>query len=51
MDIFTSEANKKYTFTGETVRRDGRILHRIQRISDGLVGGWIESEKNPMSLS
>lgn len=38
---------KKYRFTGETMTIDNVIiLQRIQRISDGLVGGWIESAKN-----
>ena len=38
---------KKYRFTGETRTIDHVItLHRIQRISDGLVGGWIESSRN-----
>jgi len=38
--------NKKYEFTGETKRYAGATLHRIRRISDGLVGGWIEKEEN-----
>lgn len=33
---------KKYTFTGKTKGK----LYQIQRISDSVVGGWIESEKN-----
>ena len=37
---------KKYEFTGETKEVFGRTLHRIKRLSDGLVGGWIESEDN-----
>ena len=37
---------KKYEFTGETIEYKGRILKRIRRISDGLVGGWIEKEEN-----
>ncbi len=38
---------KKYEFTGETeTLLDGTVLHRIKRLSDGLVGGWIESEDN-----
>ena len=38
--------NKKYEFTGETKEFNGRILRRIRRIEDDLVGGWIESEEN-----
>lgn len=38
--------DKKYEFTGETKEHEGRTLHRIRRIKDGLVGGWIESEFN-----
>ena len=38
--------SKKYEFTGETKNYKGRLLHRIRRISDGLVGGWIEKEEN-----
>ena len=37
---------KKYEFTGEIKEFYGRTLHRIKRISDGLIGGWIESEEN-----
>jgi len=33
---------KKYEFVGETKRG----LRRIRRISDGMIGGWIESESN-----
>ena len=36
----------KYEFTDETMNHDGRILHRIRRLSDGKIGGWIESEEN-----
>lgn len=36
----------KYKFTGETKNYYGVTLRRIQRISDGLVGGWIEKEEN-----
>ena len=36
----------KYDFTGETMRYEGRLLHRIRRIEDGKLGGWIESEEN-----
>ena len=38
--------SKKYEFTGETKEFKRRILHRIKRIKDGLIGGWIESEEN-----
>lgn len=38
--------NRKYKFTGETKKFKGRILHRIRRIEDGLIGGWIEKEGN-----
>ena len=38
--------NKKYEFTGETKKFSGRTLKRIKRISDGVIGGWIESEEN-----
>lgn len=34
-------ANKKYEFTGETKQYFGKTLHRIRRIRDSLVGGWI----------
>lgn len=41
---------KKYEFTGasKTFETESRIVtvHRIRRISDGLVGGWIEKESN-----
>ena len=37
---------KKYELTTETRSFDGRILHRIKRIEDELIGGWIESENN-----
>lgn len=36
----------KYEFTGETMRYDGSLLHRIRRIEDGKLGGWIEKEEN-----
>ena len=38
--------NRKYELTTETRSFDGRILHRIKRIEDELIGGWIESENN-----
>jgi len=37
---------KKYEFTGETINHNGKILKRIKRLSDGLIGGWIEKESN-----
>jgi hypothetical protein len=37
---------KKYEFTGETINLNGLILKRIRRISDKLIGGWIQSEDN-----
>ena len=36
----------KYEFTGETKNESGTILHRIRRLSDGKLGGWIEKEEN-----
>lgn len=39
--------SKKYEFTGETRQFDeDTLLKRIRRLSDGLIGGWIESEEN-----
>lgn len=37
---------KKYKFTGEVLEYQGRQLQRIRRLSDGQLGGWIESERN-----
>jgi len=37
---------KKYKFTGETKEFNGIILKQIKRLSDGLIGGWIEKEEN-----
>ena len=37
---------KKYEFTGEMKKFYGLTLKRIRRISDGAIGGWIESEGN-----
>ena len=37
---------KKYEFTGKTKEHYGITLKQIRRISDGLVGGWIEKEDN-----
>jgi len=39
-------STRKYEFTGKTLNYDGAILRQIRRISDGEVGGWIESEHN-----
>ena len=36
----------KYEFTDETKNYEGHLLHRIRRLSDSKLGGWIESEKN-----
>jgi UDP-3-O-[3-hydroxymyristoyl] glucosamine N-acyltransferase len=37
---------KKYEFTGKTINI-GRIkLKQIRRLSDGLIGGWIQKESN-----
>ena len=36
----------KYEFTGETKKHYDHTLHRIRRLSDGKIGGWIESEDN-----
>ena len=36
----------KYTFTDETKTVDGHLLHRIKRLSDDVIGGWIEKEDN-----
>lgn len=38
--------SKKYEFTGETKQFNCITLQRIRRLSDGLIGGWIESENN-----
>ena len=43
---------KKYEFTRETMRHEGRTLHRIRALKDfgnvkaGDVGGWVETEAN-----
>jgi hypothetical protein len=37
---------RKYEFTGEEKQIFDRTLKRVRRISDGLVGGWIEKEYN-----
>ena len=36
----------KYEFTDETMNHEGHLVHRIRRIEDGKLGGWVESEKN-----
>ena len=36
----------KYEFTDETMKYEGHLLHRIKRLSDGKLGGWIEKEDN-----
>ena len=36
----------KYEFTGQSRTVNGVTVRQIKRISDGLIGGWIESEKN-----
>lgn len=35
-----------YEFTNETMKYKGHLLHRIKRLSDGELGGWIEKEEN-----
>ena len=37
---------KKYIFTGEEKSFNGKTLRQIKRISDKVIGGWIESEEN-----
>lgn len=37
---------KKYEFTDKTKILCGKELKQIRRISDGLIGGWIEKEEN-----
>lgn len=48
LDIISGDTTKKkYEFTEETLERpDGHVLHRIRRLSDGKIGGWIEKEEN-----
>ena len=36
----------KYEFTGQSKTVNGVKVRQIKRISDGTIGGWIESEKN-----
>ena len=38
--------NKKYEFTEETKVVRGCILHRIKRLKDVAIGGWIEKDSN-----
>ena len=42
--------NKKYIFTGVTKVVGPLVLHQIKRVSDGLIGGWIEREDNLSQL-
>jgi len=37
---------KKYALTGESKEHRGVTVHRIIRLRDGQVGGWIEKESN-----
>lgn len=37
---------QKYEFTGEIKKWNEHTLHRIKRISDGKIGGWVENEAN-----
>lgn len=37
---------KKYEFTGETKDWHAVTLRRIRRLADGVLGGWIEDERN-----
>jgi len=39
-------AKRKYEFTGKTVEYRDATLRQIRRLSDGAIGGWIESEQN-----
>jgi predicted acyltransferase (DUF342 family) len=39
-------STQKYEFTGETRLHGSVVLRQICRISDGEIGGWIESEAN-----
>ena len=36
----------KYELTDEILEWDGHTLHKIRRLKDGKLGGWIESEDN-----
>lgn len=39
-------SNKKYEYTGKTINHLDITLHQIRRLSDGSIGGFIESEEN-----
>nr|MCR5201896.1 hypothetical protein [Lachnospiraceae bacterium] len=41
-----SNAKIKYEITDKTKKYKGRTLHQIRRMSDGKLGGWIESTDN-----
>lgn len=36
----------KYIYTGETKQVNGKTLRQIKRVSDGLVGGFVEGDAN-----
>lgn len=38
---------EKYIITEDTLVISGITLHRIKRLNDGLIGGYVEAEKNP----
>ena len=38
--------DKRYEILDKTLNYKGHILHRVRRVSDCLLGGWIESEDN-----
>src|SRR6266567_9286617 len=40
------EQMKYSVIPDDTVSQNGRTLYRVRRLSDGLLGGYIESEKN-----
>ena len=44
--MINNNTTKKYEFTGETKEYGGVSLKRIRRLSDKLLGGWIEKESN-----
>jgi hypothetical protein len=47
MSAAEAAAPKKYAFvTTDTMAEDGHKLTRIRRLSDGVLGGYIESENN-----
>jgi hypothetical protein len=39
-------ATKYEILPDDTVQQDGRTLHRIRRLSDGVLGGYIETQDN-----